>query len=153
MFSRRQIRNCQAGLTMFELIIVLSTISTLSLFFYAKVFKPGLEAANIRQVSDVMENIADALEQYVSENGPAPAYSLASTGYTPPPHPFGGSYGYSVDIAKGYVQVITLLPAGRAKVKGPANSLVNLNATWDVATIRKPISKEFWYDKKFLYEE
>jgi type II secretory pathway pseudopilin PulG len=152
MFSRLQIRNRQAGFTTFELIIVLSVISTLSLFFYAKAFRPGLEAAKIRQISGVMENIADAVEQYALENNTAPA-TLADTGYVPPPHPFNGAYEFGADTAQGWVEAIAWLPAGRARVRGPANSLKNLNGTWDVATIRRPINMELWYDKKFLYNE
>ena len=137
---------------MLELIVVLSIISTLSLFLYAKAARPALEAAKIRQVSDVMENIAAAVEQFVLENGAKPT-SLAATGYTPPPHPFNGAYGFDVDLAQGWVEVTARLPAGRARAKGPANSLKNQNGSWDIATIRRPIDMELWYDKKFLYNE
>jgi prepilin-type N-terminal cleavage/methylation domain-containing protein len=141
------------GFTLFELVIVLSLMSALASVFYWNAVRPGLEGAKFRQISRVMENVADAVEEYVESNGAAPP-NLAATGYTPPAHPFGQAYQFQVALAERWVRVSTLIPANRARAQGPGSFVSSFNANWDLVEIRRPFSTNgIWFDKKWLYNE
>jgi type II secretory pathway pseudopilin PulG len=141
------------GYTTFELIIVLAMIAVLALTLYPGTGSMRVSKGNFEAMSRVMENIADATEDFVERNGTAPA-NLAATGYTPPPHPFGGAYGIQVSVPDRWVKVTSTVPAGRGRALGPAARVTAINAKWDQAEIVRPFSTEgIWYDKKDLYGE
>lgn len=145
----------QNGYTVYETIIAISMIGILSVLIYANgAGKNRVSEANLAAMSAVMENIAGAVEAYYWEHdGTLPA-NIAATGYTPPPHPFGGIYGFQADAVNRTVRVTSTIPKGTGRAIGVSSNVVcNVDATSDRAEIFKPFTTNGdWYDKYDLYK-
>lgn len=69
MMQKEKRKGRQKGLTLLEVILVMVVLAIVSGVYYAKVLNKGTQTAKVNALTGVVENVIDAVGQFVAANG------------------------------------------------------------------------------------